>query len=33
MAFKIYVTKDFDQMSSVAADLVEADIKEAFCGA
>ena len=28
MAFKIYVTKDFDQMSSVAADLVEADIKE-----
>ena len=28
MAFKIYVTKDFDQMSTVAADLVEADIKE-----
>jgi glucosamine-6-phosphate deaminase len=28
MALKIYVTKDFDQMSSVAAGLVEADIKE-----
>ena len=28
MALKIYVTKDFDQMSTVAADLVEADIKE-----
>ena len=28
MAFKIYVTKDFDQMSKVAADIVEADIKE-----
>lgn len=28
MAFKIYITKDFDQMSSVAADIVEADIKE-----
>jgi glucosamine-6-phosphate deaminase len=27
MAFKIYITKDFDQMSKVAADLVEADIK------
>lgn len=28
MAFKIYVTRDFDQMSKVAAGLVEADIKE-----
>jgi len=28
MAFKIYVTKDFNQMSSVAAGLVEADIRE-----
>lgn len=28
MAFKIYVTSDFDQMSAVAADIVAADIKE-----
>ncbi len=28
MAFRIYVTRDFDQMSRVAADIVEADIKE-----
>ena len=28
MPFTIYVTKDFDQMSKVAADIVEADIKE-----
>jgi glucosamine-6-phosphate deaminase len=28
MSFKIYVTKDWDQMSKVASDLVEADIKE-----
>jgi len=27
MAFTIYVTRDFDQMSRVAADIVEADIK------
>jgi hypothetical protein len=33
MALNIYVTNDFNQMSTVAADLVEADIKEAFCGA
>ncbi len=28
MPFTIYVTKDFDQMSKVAAEVVEADIKE-----
>ncbi len=28
MSLKIYVTKDFDQMSKVAADLVAADIKD-----
>jgi glucosamine-6-phosphate deaminase len=28
MPFTIYVTRDFDQMSSVAADLIVADIKE-----
>jgi glucosamine-6-phosphate deaminase len=28
MPLTIYVTKDFDQMSKVAADIVEADIKE-----
>lgn len=28
MAFKIYVTQDFDQMSAVAADIVAADIRE-----
>ena len=28
MPFTIYVTKDFDQMSRVAAEVVEADIKE-----
>jgi len=28
MPFAVYVTKDFDQMSKVAADIVEADIKE-----
>jgi len=28
MPFSIYVTKDFDQMSKVAAEIVEADIKE-----
>jgi glucosamine-6-phosphate deaminase len=28
MPFTIYVTKDFDQMSKVAADIIEADIKE-----
>ena len=28
MPFTIYVTKDFDQMSTVAAELVEADIRE-----
>jgi glucosamine-6-phosphate deaminase len=28
MPFKIIVTRDFDQMSRVAADIVEADIKE-----
>jgi glucosamine-6-phosphate deaminase len=27
MSFKIYITRDFDQMSRVAADIVEADIK------
>ena len=28
MAFRIYITRDFDQMSRVAADLVEADVRE-----
>lgn len=28
MAFKIYITRDWDQMSQVAADLIEADIKQ-----
>lgn len=28
MPFRIYLTRDFDQMSKVAADLVEADIRE-----
>jgi len=28
MPFKIFITRDFDQMSQVAADIVEADIKE-----
>jgi glucosamine-6-phosphate deaminase len=28
MPFRIFVTRDFDQMSRVAADIVEADIKE-----
>ena len=28
MSFTIYVTRDFDQMSKVAADVVEADIRE-----
>ncbi|MGI5860501.1 MAG: glucosamine-6-phosphate deaminase [Myxococcales bacterium] len=28
MPFRIYVTRDFDQMSKVAADIVEADIRE-----
>ena len=28
MSFKILITRDFDQMSRVAADIVEADIKE-----
>ena len=28
MAFRIFVTRDYDQMSRVAADIVEADIKE-----
>lgn len=28
MAFTIYVTRDFDQMRKVAADVVEADVRE-----
>ncbi len=28
MAFKIFITRDFEQMSRVAADIVEADVKE-----
>jgi len=28
MAFRIYITRDFGQMSRVAADLVEADVRE-----
>jgi glucosamine-6-phosphate deaminase len=28
MSFKIYITRDFDQMSAVAADIVETDIRE-----
>lgn len=28
MSFQIYVTRDFDQMSQVAAGLVEADIRD-----
>ncbi len=28
MAFRIYITRDWDQMSQVAADLIEADIKQ-----
>jgi hypothetical protein len=27
-AFKIYITRDWDQMSQVAADLIEAGIKQ-----
>ena len=32
MPFTIYVTRDFDQMSTVAAGIVEADIKEKQAG-